>query len=723
MENSSKQFFYYPGTERNNKPKIQLQTFAASKIAVFDLDLDMEELNAQEETLQKLERLTNLETMVAEQRIRIEKYRTMYETLKAEHVQIEDVKSRRENELIALQDEVQVMQKKFQDVLNQTRTDCDRKTQECEELRMQILTPQKMEVLRVKLQEEAEASYKHKLETADLELDKYRSDFNKLRYEYSFLKSEYEHEQAKNKTIIEEQKVHHQIEVDAIMKDKDDLLEHLKKLEDQNDTQRIRVLQKDNAQLNLKVKSLLDELDEIREKREATGLQSDHVSRLQARQLSEISAHCKALETEKEALKTQLDRLQAELERSNKQQELFSHQAMKFERENLQLKSNMDELLHNHKVEINNIKLSLTKDRGELERERDAVQSELQTNKNKIIVLTQNMEELKNTLSRKEEEIVQRVQAVKEQEWEKISTLENYKIQVESQLADNDRQRVELEASYKQQIEKMDGRLNSTIESRDKFERELNSTKSQILHQRQQNDQLEEAKRQNQEWKTKHQNLMNECERLKTSEEETKSANEKLNDNIDLLKKELKLIQEDIRQQQEVFQKGVQEAKKKIETERKEHEKDAKSLKKKLQQSEQKSEKMSLMAKKKLKKQNKIIEDLNKQLEVHKAQRERNEVEKNALTKNLNLEHERTKRMLERLRKKQNQFNHLLHASTVGGIPNIAISSMNQSPLLGMSFEQGKESTKFPLDSLDPLPVPNADDLINGTLHTRLSTN
>ena len=30
-------------------------------------------------------------------------------------------------------------------------------------------------------------------------------------------------------------------------------------------------------QLNMKVKSLLDELDDIREKREASGLQSDHV--------------------------------------------------------------------------------------------------------------------------------------------------------------------------------------------------------------------------------------------------------------------------------------------------------------------------------------------------------------------------------------------------------------------------------------------------------------
>lgn len=44
------------------------------------------------ETIQKLERLNQLETMTAEQRIRIEKYRTMYETLKAEQEQSDEVR-------------------------------------------------------------------------------------------------------------------------------------------------------------------------------------------------------------------------------------------------------------------------------------------------------------------------------------------------------------------------------------------------------------------------------------------------------------------------------------------------------------------------------------------------------------------------------------------------------------------------------------------------------
>lgn len=45
----------------------------------------------QVEILQKLEKMGNLESVVTEQKIRIEKLRTTYETLKAEHLQLEDV--------------------------------------------------------------------------------------------------------------------------------------------------------------------------------------------------------------------------------------------------------------------------------------------------------------------------------------------------------------------------------------------------------------------------------------------------------------------------------------------------------------------------------------------------------------------------------------------------------------------------------------------------------
>ena len=65
---------------------------------------------------------------------------------------------------------------------------------------------------------------------------------------------------------------------------------------DNTDAQRLRTLQRENAQLHMKVKGLLSELEESRAQREHLGLQSDSVSRLQAKQIIEHQANIKALE-------------------------------------------------------------------------------------------------------------------------------------------------------------------------------------------------------------------------------------------------------------------------------------------------------------------------------------------------------------------------------------------------------------------------------------------
>ena len=63
-----------------------------------------------------------------------------------------------------------------------------------------------------------------------------------------------------------------------------------------NDAQRLRVLSRENAQVHLKMKGLLAELEEVRAQNEHQGLQSDHVTRLQLKQLSESTASLKASE-------------------------------------------------------------------------------------------------------------------------------------------------------------------------------------------------------------------------------------------------------------------------------------------------------------------------------------------------------------------------------------------------------------------------------------------
>ena len=62
------------------------------------------------------------------------------------------------------------------------------------------------------------------------------------------------------------------------------------------DSQRVRVLQRENAQLHLKIKGLMTEMDEVRAQREKIGTESESLVRVQAKQIAEHQSSIKSLE-------------------------------------------------------------------------------------------------------------------------------------------------------------------------------------------------------------------------------------------------------------------------------------------------------------------------------------------------------------------------------------------------------------------------------------------
>ena len=271
----------------------------------------------------------------------------------------------------------------------------------------------------MRLQSEIELPHRQILETLETELQRSKSDFNKLRYDYSFLKAEYEHEHSQYQRIQDEMKSQYETQIVNLQRERDFLT---KKQEELNDSQRVRTLQKENTQLNLKVKSLLNKLEELREKREAAGLQSDHVSKLQARQLAESTAHCKELEADIETLKAQHQRLHTEKGKSDKQDQYIS-QVYELENGCNALKSEILDRNHKHKVEMTNVKMELTKNRGDLERERDSLKLECDSLRNKITVSENTVEHSNVVIGEKEQEACKREQAAKEKEWDKLNQI------------------------------------------------------------------------------------------------------------------------------------------------------------------------------------------------------------------------------------------------------------------------------------------------------------
>ncbi|XP_032220560.2 centrosomal protein of 83 kDa isoform X2 [Nematostella vectensis] len=550
-----------------------------------------------------------------------------------------------------------------------------------------VVTPARLDALRIKLLEEVEAPYKERFIMMESDINASRSDFNKLRYDYAFLKSEYENEQKQHRQILEEMQAQYELEISSLRKERDGLLQK-QQHDGPSDAQRVRTLQRENTQLHMKLKGLLSEIEEIRAQREAAGLQSDHVSRLQARQLTEMTARCKALETERDSLKQQCQTLQAELEKKNQAEDQLINDIHQLEKENMSLKSNSEETSHKHKLELSNLKMSLTKNRGDLERERDELKAALDACRNKTEVLNRTIEHLKGTVEEKEQDVSRRVQEVKEKEWEKISQLETTKLQLEASLSQMERAKVETSTSHQNQIELLEEKLRSTAEAKKYLEKEYSALKLQLKENSDVSNELERERAKSQEQRQKFQQLQNHYQSAMSNEQQLLSANDRLKSSVDLLNDELRVARLEIQRQQDDHLNALEQARLKFREEKTAFEAQITKLEKKSKEDEGNSKKAQKQMEKKRKKYKEEINQLRDRIQVLEKKEEQLALERDSERRKRELENEKTRRQMAMLAKKQNRFKNVLNNSHAfgGGLP------MTSSPVpFNATIEQDRQ--------------------------------
>ncbi|CAJ0939739.1 unnamed protein product [Ranitomeya imitator] len=100
---------------------------------------------------------TELHKLLISEKMRCENHRTNYETLKTEHSRLQADFMRSQNECKQQSAERQNTQEKFQLLLAELRGELLDKTREVEELKLQVLSPQRLDLLKIQLQQEVEA--------------------------------------------------------------------------------------------------------------------------------------------------------------------------------------------------------------------------------------------------------------------------------------------------------------------------------------------------------------------------------------------------------------------------------------------------------------------------------------------------------------------------------------------------------------------------------------
>ncbi|XP_060101984.1 centrosomal protein of 83 kDa-like [Heteronotia binoei] len=603
-----------------------------------------------------------LQKLLIDERMRCEHHKSNYQTLKAEHTRLQNEYIRSQNELKQLLEEKQTVHDKFQVLLAEFREELLNKTKEVEELKTQVITPQKLELLKAQIQHDLETPMRERFRKLEEEGEKYRTEYNKLRYEHAFLKSEFEHQREEHGRILEERKIKYESEVARLEKDKEDLHGQLLSVDSSRDNKQVEALLREKAQLVQKVKVLEAEVAELRAQKENSGMQAENVQRIQVRQLAEMQAVVRSLEAEKQSVKLQLERVEKELLLSNEQNAALTSKLHKAEREIGALTTKAEEVKHANRLEITNVKLEAARARSEIERERNKLQTEIDELRSDNEILKTTLERHKVLLMEKDRELVRKVQAAKEDGFQKLAAFQEEKLELETKLAEMEKNKMEQDCERQLERDQYEKKISSLQLAEESSRREIQNLRLKLQQQVINSEGLEKERSDNAHLKQHIQELQLRVASLSQSEQDFLDSNQKLKEMLERLKNEC----QNARSQAERAQ---LEAARNIEDKRVEWMEEKHKLVQRVTKAEetydqmrQKLHRASVVQKKRKtlndNKQKKLLE----KIELLEAKKEELEIEKQVLNRqNVPFEeHIRLQKRLKDLQRRHNEFRQLI---------------------------------------------------------------
>ncbi|XP_077932541.1 centrosomal protein of 83 kDa isoform X2 [Halichoerus grypus] len=486
---------------------------------------------------------SEFQKMLIDERLRCEHHKTNYQTLKAGYARLQDEYIKSQHELKCLLNEKKTHQEKFQLLLEELRGELVEKTKDLEEMKLQVLTPQKLELLQAQIQQELETPMRERFRNLDEEVEKYRTEYNKLRYEHTFLKSEFEHQKEEFARILEEEKIKYESEV--------------------------------------------------------------------------------------------------------------------------------KELKHSNKLEITDIKLEAARAKSELERERNKIQSELDGLQSDNEILKSAVEHHKALLVEKDRELIRKVQAAKEEGYQKLVVLQDEKIELENRLADLEKMKVEHDVWRQSEKDQCEEKLRASQMAEELARRELQSIRLKLQQQIVNIENAEKEKNENSDLKQQISSLQIQVTSLAQSENELLNSNQMLKEMVERLKQECRNLRSQAEKAQLEVERTLEEKQIQWLEEKHKLQERITDREEKYNQAKEKLQRAAIAQKKRKSLHENKLKRLQEKVEVLEAKREELETENQVLNRQ-NVPFEEYTRLQKRLKDIQRRHNEFRSLILVPNIPPAA---------------------------------------------------
>jgi len=357
-----------------------------------------------------------LQKALGDERARSDQHKQNYEQVKTQLAQLQERYGVLEAQYQQALDDALSMQTKAKAGFQQLQKELRDKNADIEDLKLQALTPEKEELLRQKIALEQEQPFAEKLCAVELEAEKFRNDYNGLRYQHALVQSEFESEQKKAERTIEELKLKFDAECNRLQRERDDAIARCSKATE-TEVESKRHLSKENFKLQNRVKCFMEEVAEEKSKREEIVNKLESANKKLTTQIAELKTKVRSADSEKASLTQQLkiandkseslttsnSALHARLMEADKKREIVVGEKEKQERD--------------FKRELNALQIDAVKLKSDHAREKDEL-------KNRVVVLECDVETQKERVAKKVEEVLEkeregekRVAEVREGEW------------------------------------------------------------------------------------------------------------------------------------------------------------------------------------------------------------------------------------------------------------------------------------------------------------------
>uniref|UniRef100_UPI00398E5BA5 centrosomal protein of 83 kDa-like n=1 Tax=Pristiophorus japonicus TaxID=55135 RepID=UPI00398E5BA5 len=469
--------------------------------------------------------------------------------------------------------------------------------------------------------------------------------------------------------------------------DKEALHDQMMSIDPSRDSKRVEALLRDKAGLCQKVKSLEAEVAELRAERENSGVQAESVQRIQVRQLAESQTVIKSLEAEKQSIKLQLERLEKELQLALEQNTHLTSKLHKAEREVNALSSKLEECKHSHKLEVANIKLEAARTKGEIERERDNMQSQMDGLQSDNEILLANIERHKELLTEKERELIRKVQAAKEEDFQKLAVLQDEKLEVENKVAELERLKAEQDTMWQSEKEHMGEKLHTVQSAEEALKREIVNLRSKLQQYVLQIEELEKEKTDGAEFKQQMREVQIQLHTVTQSENDLLETNNKLREMLERLKEEIRNARSQAERAQLEAEKLVEDRHMEWLEEKHKLQNGSAELEEKYSQAKDRLQRAALAQKKRKTLNESKQKRLQEKVQLLEAKKEELEIEKHTYKQNVPYEnHARIEKRLKDLQRRHNEFRRLILGE------NFSSSGLcNSTNFLSSTLVQGTE--------------------------------